>query len=94
MVSEPDELWTPQQLADFCQVPLQTVYRWNRDGTWPYVLSSWEGRQVQQERSLALACLETGRGTRLPLSPNDSWQSRKAQPINWRTPGDGPMALR
>jgi hypothetical protein len=33
MATEPDELWSPQQLADFCGVTIQVVYKWNATGT-------------------------------------------------------------
>jgi excisionase family DNA binding protein len=31
----PDALMTPQELADYCQVPVTSVYQWNTDGTGP-----------------------------------------------------------
>lgn len=36
--SEARQLLSPQQLAELCQVPLGTVYRWNHLGTGPRAL--------------------------------------------------------
>ena len=32
-----DEMLTPQEVADYLKVPLQTVWRWCRQGTLPAV---------------------------------------------------------
>ena len=63
MVSEPDELWTPRQLADFCQVPLQTVYRWNRDGTGPMYFRL--GKHARYSRNEVLRWLASKRAEEL-----------------------------
>jgi FAD/FMN-containing dehydrogenase len=43
------ELLTPDQLADLCQVPLATVYAWNYRGTGPRLLKV--GRHARYRRS-------------------------------------------
>lgn len=34
-----EPLWSTQDLADFCGVPLSTVFRWNHEGTGPTRIS-------------------------------------------------------
>jgi excisionase family DNA binding protein len=36
MCHDPEPLWTTQEVADFFRMPVQTIYRWNRDGKIPY----------------------------------------------------------
>ena len=45
----PTELLSPQDLADLCQVPLATVYRWNHYGNGPLPLHI--GRHVRYRPS-------------------------------------------
>ncbi len=45
----PAELLSPQDLADLCQVPLATVYRWNHCGDGPLPLHI--GRHVRYRLS-------------------------------------------
>lgn len=47
--TEPDELLTPQELADLCRVPLATVYRWNYLGSGPAFMKL--GRHVRYLRA-------------------------------------------
>ncbi len=30
-----EKLWGPQEVADYCDVPVATVYTWNHKGTGP-----------------------------------------------------------
>jgi predicted DNA-binding transcriptional regulator AlpA len=44
-----EELLSPQDLADLCQVPVATVYRWNHCGHGPLLLHI--GRHVRYRPS-------------------------------------------
>lgn len=52
----PEQLLTPQDLADLCGVPVATVYRWNHFGQGPLVLHV--GRYVRYRPSDVEAWLE------------------------------------
>jgi excisionase family DNA binding protein len=52
----PEELLSPQDLADLCGVPLATVYRWNHYGEGPIPLHI--GRHVRYRPADVDAWLE------------------------------------
>lgn len=56
----PEDLLSPQDLADICGVPLSTVYRWNHVGEGPTVLHI--GRHVRYRPSDVDSWLEEREG--------------------------------
>lgn len=56
MATTPDELWTPQDVADYCKVPLMTVYKWNSLGEIPYFRL---GKHARYKKSDVLRWVES-----------------------------------
>ena len=50
------KLWTPQDLADYLVVPVNTVYQWNHKGSGPRPISV--GRHVRYRQEDVEAWLE------------------------------------
>lgn len=56
------DLLSPQDLADYLDVPVATVYRWNTHGKGPTVVKV--GRHVRYRRSDVVDWLESNAGPR------------------------------
>ncbi len=60
-----ERLLSPRDLAELCQVPIATVYRWNYTGTGPTVLRLGKHvryREGDVERWLAESCVQALQG--------------------------------